>query len=333
MNDYFKVNSNFENSNRYQSRFIYDFKLDNIIFKIYFFEKVPENFASERFDIYEKKTDKLILSFYGKTLFQEKKIVYDKYKLKIVPLNVYNRVVFRFISELHETENKRNEIVPKNLIQTHEDLSKIPRELILCNVETNPEYKYYFFNKKARIDFLKKNFDKNVLIAYNKLIPGAYKADLFRLCAVYVLGGIYLDHKNVCNYSLNEIIPDNVSFQLVNDTHYMSISNMIYNGCLIFEKKNNICGKAIDLLVNKILSNEIILNEPFADLQFGPTFFSKNFKFSKDMIHKQFYNYIPGQVIDSLKNRILIYTYYSSYPFDAANHYSRLFIQNKIYTK
>lgn len=333
MNDLFRVNSNFENSNRYQSRLISDLILDNIIFKIYFFEKVPENFANEKFDVYEKKTDKLIYSFYGNTLCQEKKIVYGKCKLKMVPLNIYYRVLFRFVQQESNDNKITKTNVPKNLIQTHEDISKIPRELILCNLESNPEYKYYFFNKKAREKFLKRNFDESVLKAYNKLIPGAYKADLFRLCAVNILGGIYLDHKNVCNCTLDEIIPENVSFQLVNDTHYMNISNMIYNGCLIFEKNNSTCRKAVDLLVNKIINNDCIFDEPFADLQFGPTFFSKNFKFSKQMIDKQFYHYIPGHVVDRLKNRILIYTYYSSFPFDAANHYSRLFLQNKIYTK
>ena len=42
-------------------------------------------------------------------------------------------------------------------------------------------------------EFIKVNFNPLVLKAYDTLIPTAYKADLFRLCVLYINGGIYGD--------------------------------------------------------------------------------------------------------------------------------------------
>ena len=46
--------------------------------------------------------------------------------------------------------------------------------------------------------FIKSHFSKRVLYAYDKLIPGAFKADLWRYCIIYINGGIYIDIKYEC---------------------------------------------------------------------------------------------------------------------------------------
>lgn len=339
--NFLRIKSNFENSNRWQIRILYNKSLDNAIFKIYFFEEIPPNFLDEKFDLYlikkENETaeeEKFLYSFYGKSCLQQKvfDIDIDKNKLSLKKVNIYYKFLLRIMSEksdliCQEKDDK------KNLIQTHKSISYIPKELYIFNSETTTtEFKYYFFGNTTCRKFLKNNFDQHILDAYDTLMPGAYKADLFRLCALYILGGIYLDHKNVCNVDLNEII-SNEEFLLVNDTHYENINNMIYNGCMVFEKNHSTCEKAIDLMVEKINNREIIQDEPFADLQFGPTFFSKHFKFSEEMKKKKFYFYVPGKIIDNKKEKTLIHTFYSSYKFDATNHYSRMFLRNEIYKK
>ena len=60
-----------------------------------------------------------------------------------------------------------------------------------------------------RREFISKYFNKDVLEAYDTLLPGAYKADLWRYCILYKMGGIYMDIK----YTLS-----NNTYKLINLT-------------------------------------------------------------------------------------------------------------------
>ena len=60
-------------------------------------------------------------------------------------------------------------------------------------VKENPGFKLEYYSDKGSRDFVENNYDKRVLDAYDKLKPGAYKADLFRYAILYKRGGIYSD--------------------------------------------------------------------------------------------------------------------------------------------
>jgi mannosyltransferase OCH1-like enzyme len=60
-------------------------------------------------------------------------------------------------------------------------------------IEKNPEYTYRYYNGSERRAFLAHHMSASVLAAYDKLIPLAFKADLFRYSIVYVEGGCYMD--------------------------------------------------------------------------------------------------------------------------------------------
>ena len=75
-------------------------------------------------------------------------------------------------------------ILPPSMFET---ISKIKRQ--------NPRFKYFLFDDNDCREFIKTHFPTNVLNAYDSLIPGAYKADLWRYCILYKMGGIYIDIK------------------------------------------------------------------------------------------------------------------------------------------
>ena len=81
---------------------------------------------------------------------------------------------------------------------------------------TNPAFDHYLYDDADCRAFIEDNFDAEVLAAYDKLIPGAYKADLWRYCVLYKNGGIYLDIKFMCEpgFSLMEMTADNETFVL-----------------------------------------------------------------------------------------------------------------------
>ena len=93
-------------------------------------------------------------------------------------------------------ENKMIDI-PLQIWQTYET-KNLPPNLHKCvNMlkEKHPDFQHYLFDDTDRREFIKNNYPDEVLCAYDALIPGAYKADLWRLCVLYIHGGIYMDIK------------------------------------------------------------------------------------------------------------------------------------------
>jgi mannosyltransferase OCH1-like enzyme len=62
----------------------------------------------------------------------------------------------------------------------------------------NPEFEVLIYDEDMCREFIKNNFNNNVLDAYNKLKPCSYKSDLWRFCVLYKNGGIYVDIKYRC---------------------------------------------------------------------------------------------------------------------------------------
>lgn len=73
----------------------------------------------------------------------------------------------------------------------------------------NPEYTYLYFSDLDCKLFITQYFGASVLTAFNTLKPGAFKADLFRYCYLYINGGVYADLDTLPLVPLSEIIvPD-----------------------------------------------------------------------------------------------------------------------------
>ena len=74
--------------------------------------------------------------------------------------------------------------------------------------KNNPYLEYEIYNNEKAIQFLKNNFDMEVLKVYETLIPKAYKSDLLRYCLLYIYGGLYVDIKLIIN-SVSKSLFDN----------------------------------------------------------------------------------------------------------------------------
>jgi mannosyltransferase OCH1-like enzyme len=74
-----------------------------------------------------------------------------------------------------------------------------------------PRYNFYFYDDDDCEIFIKNHYEENVYNAYMKLNKsyGAMKADFFRYCILYKVGGVYLDIKTKLNKSLASIIKPN----------------------------------------------------------------------------------------------------------------------------
>ena len=153
-------------------------------------------------------------------------------------------------------------IIPLNIFQTWET-KNLPFYMNNC-VESikrnNPEFEHYLFDDEDCELFIKEFFPKIVLKAYNKLIPGAYKADLWRLCVLYIYGGIYLDIKFHCIKPFKLIYLTDKEYY-VNDWNKntkkfdIKMSDRIYNGFMICQQKNPLLLKMIHKIVENVNNN------------------------------------------------------------------------------
>lgn len=128
--------------------------------------------------------------------------------------------------------------IPKRIIQTSKHNSYnclLHYNAVQTFLELNPEYEYCFFDDTDCRSFIKKYFDNSVLETYDTLNPGAYKADLFRYCCIYIMGGCYFDNKyilrvhlrNIINSDFENIYCKDAGDDLMFNSIIMSMSNCI----------------------------------------------------------------------------------------------------------
>ena len=103
--------------------------------------------------------------------------------------------------------------IPKIIHYTFKN-NNLPQE-ILNVIEENkrmcPNCEFRFYDDNDCYEFIKNNFEPVVLEAYSKINPiyGAMKADFFRYCVLYKLGGIYIDIKTKIHVPIFNLIRPN----------------------------------------------------------------------------------------------------------------------------
>ena len=78
---------------------------------------------------------------------------------------------------------------PRKVFQTwgSKDLPPKMKENLEKLKQQNPEFEFFLFDDDERREFIATHFEKDVLEAYDTLLPGAYKADLWRYCIFMVV--------------------------------------------------------------------------------------------------------------------------------------------------
>lgn len=144
-----------------------------------------------------------------------------------------------------------NSVIPLKIYQTWytKELPELLQKNILLLKEQNPEFTFYLFDDNDCRAFIQQYFDHSIMNAFDKLIPGAYKADLFRYCILYIYGGIYLDIKY---YGINgfKFITLTEKEYLVRDLRFSGEG--IYNALMICKPGNKLLWKAIQNIVENV---------------------------------------------------------------------------------
>ena len=109
--------------------------------------------------------------------------------------------------------------IPKIIIKTSfHKRERLPLQIISSLEETkrlNPGYTIYYFDNDD-INAFMNDFSPDMFELYKKLVPGAFKADLFRVCGLYYYGGCYSDIGHIPLVSFDTICQD-ANIVLVSD--------------------------------------------------------------------------------------------------------------------
>jgi mannosyltransferase OCH1-like enzyme len=222
--------------------------------------------------------------------------------------------------------------IPANIFQTWESkrLPPLMFNAIKKIRRYNPRFNYHLYDDNECREFITNNFDNDVLNAYDTLIPGAYKADLWRYCILYKKGGIYLDIKYV---------PTN-GFRFVNllerEHFVLDIDNNgVYNALMVCKPGNEILLRAINQIVFNVKNRFYGTNplEPTGPNLLG-NLFTNDEKNSFELRHiitgsNDYEKYIIFKGFRVLKG----YTGYNLERgiFSSLSHYSDLWNKRQIY--
>jgi len=185
-------------------------------------------------------------------MFKYKKPVVDPEVLERAKQKLQNLEIFNRKNKPYKMKPRRVSVIPLNLFVTWhtKQLPKFMDKNYQLLRNTNPEFKHMLYDDNECRQFIKDHFDGEVVTAFDKLIPGAYKADLWRCCILYINGGIYIDIKYKCvnRFKLTELTDKEY---LVRDRHEFGI----YNALMVCKAGNPILRNAIDQIVKHTQTN------------------------------------------------------------------------------
>jgi len=158
---------------------------------------------------------------------------------KFIPKKSNNLIDNPYNIPLSIYQSWHKNMIPANMML---NISKI--------IDMNPEFDYYLYSDNECRLFIQNNFDQSVVNAFDILIPGAFKSDLWRYCILYINGGIYLDLKFYCNIPFKNILNHGSTIFVKDRSLFFFKSNLIYNAFMISIPNNPVFKYCIDDIVN-----------------------------------------------------------------------------------
>lgn len=144
--------------------------------------------------------------------------------------------------------------IPFTIVQTNED-AVLPgmKKAISTWIDLNPEYEHLYFTGKECREWLAKEYSQRTIDAYDSLVPGAYKADLFRICFIYKHGGVYVDSAMENLVPLREIIQPHHEFVSAKDD---GVDAGIYQAFFAATPQHPALAQIIELILERVEKQE-----------------------------------------------------------------------------
>lgn len=140
--------------------------------------------------------------------------------------------------------------IPNHIYQTTAN-KKVPismAEAMIGHQKLNPDFYWTFFRDKECLELLKKEASPRLVYCYQKCIPGAYKADLFRYFLLWQRGGIYLDSGFISLRPLTFFLKSTDTFVSAKD----GIMDGVYNAFMCATPKHPILKEVLEIAMDRI---------------------------------------------------------------------------------
>jgi hypothetical protein len=168
---------------------------------------------------------------------------------------------------------------------------KLPDFIKNC-VETTqslfPQFKHVLYSIESAREFLSKNFGSEVLNAFDKFNPYAYKADLLKYCLLYQEGGWYFD---IASRPVSSIdIPETIETIAFRDMPIFSGTAWSCMNAVLYSKpKLAVFDHAIKLVLENCKTNHYGIN---AVCPTGPVLLGRAFAIEGENANRIFGDYM-----------------------------------------
>lgn len=272
------------------------------------------------------------------------KILFVILLLIIFNLNLftYKKLSKKTKSSIYKTLSK-----PIRIFRTNYELIVDKEMYYNCHekwFELNNNIEMLWFDNYDSEKFMKSQ-NEEIYNAYKILIPGAFKADLFRLCILYNYGGVYVDAQSKPFISIKKMI------KLANNCSFISVLDCkisgggIHNGFIISKPGHPFLKKCIENIIHNV-KNRKYTNHSLAVT--GPLClynsiknFTNNINLGLNVCNEEYLNFYlfkfswgPYQYIYENNIRLLSkkYSFFTFiYEKLKKNAYKKLWINKKIY--
>ena len=146
--------------------------------------------------------------------------------------------------------------IPKQIFQCFKkkELSNDFQQIVNTWKTNNPDYIYSFYDDNDCEVFISKFFEERIINAYRRILPGGFKADLWRYCILYVYGGIYVDLDTLCLGKIDDFLTSDTEFMTPID---LGGNHMLFNCFIASVPKSPILLNCIERIVRSVETNSI----------------------------------------------------------------------------
>jgi mannosyltransferase OCH1-like enzyme len=238
-------------------------------------------------------------------------------------------------------------LIPKRIYQTQE-FEYVPegmRAAMQSIIDLNPDFGYKYYSDQRARDFIVKHMDPRTVRAFDILIPGAYRADLFRYVLLYVKGGIYIDSSMLGVTPLDQLIDPTDVFIAPVDMPSVNKEGTrlgIYNAFMCATPRHPVILQTLDLVLDRIDARDI---GPESLYMTGPLALGGVFAASygiNDLVEGtcaegvRLISHIPGAV--KTGDTIMLYTKYTNYrketkQYNSGEHYGALWRRGEVFAR
>jgi mannosyltransferase OCH1-like enzyme len=171
---------------------------------------------------------------------------------------------FREFIKKYEDDGSIPKIIYRTSPFKFEEIPQVILDSYKKDLEKSPEYTMFYFDDLDCQSFIEENYGIEYLSLYNKLIPTAFKADLFRYLLLYKHGGVWMDFSMSLNIPLDKIIAQFKQVYVRDRIHLMHGNWMnkvaIYQGFLCTVKGTEVLRITIERCLKNIKDRNLTLS-------------------------------------------------------------------------